>query len=602
MLNVEDAIEAFKDFETRANARRNKQINRIKEDRTFLSGEQWDNKDSMLIDNTRPKRTVNILANSVNSTVNVYATYPYKWYSTDKEADEACEAFLKSGSNARAAYDALFGNTAFGLSYMAIGSEQVADTDGTMVDIPALYCIDKVENVYYDADSVEMDGRDAMEAAIVEFKSKPWVRAKYGEDWVSAKGVAPVVNVTANADPDTMVIVTYYVMEEGKCSVYRMLNDRFLDEPVQLNIDRIPVFPVYGERSWEGDDVIWQGLVRKGAPVQKLINYSFTQLAERMAMSPKPIFLTRPEAVEGYSEGYRNFGRNINPLLLYNATSADGKIAYDPPQRIDNRVQFDDITGIIGSQLDLLSTITGVDSKGIMTGDTPQVTATEVLYNERQTQTTIRHFYANLKDTFKAIGECVLQLLNFGKTSVEVIQGPSDAMQLQVARQELMQLMSVVPEDKRMQLVNGIFMSHPENAVLRNVFGAINSQQGPSKLEMEAFQTVETMKQAITEKEQRITELEDQIKRMEDYQANNDKSTIAEFAKAKMEHQFKQSDMILQAQLDQGLDAGKAAIDARKSEMELEKQAIQLDTARIKAGADIAKAMAPQQQTMPEDR
>ena len=600
MLSVEEAIEQFKDFESRANTRRDKQINRIKEDRTFLSGNQWDKNDALLIDNTRPKRTVNILANSVNSTVNVYATYPYKWYSRDEEADAACEAFLKNGSNARAPYDALFGNVAFGLSYMAIGSETVNDTDGTQVDVPALYCIDKTENVYYDPDSVEMDGHDAMEAAIVEFKSKPWVRAKYGEEWITAKGVRPIVNVTANADTETMVIVTYYVMEEGKCSVYRLLNDRFLDEPVQLNVDRIPVFPVYGERSWVDDEVVWQGLVRKGAPIQKLLNYSFTQLSERMAMSPKPVFLTRPEAVEGYSEGYRNFARNVNPLLLYNATSPDGKVQYEPPQRIDNRVQFDDITGIIASQLDLLSTITGVDAKGIMNGDTPQVTATEVLYNERQTQTTIRHFYANLRDTFKSIGETVLQLLNFGKVSVDVIQGPSDAMQLQVARQELMQLMSVVPEDKRMQLVNGIFLSHPENAVLRNVFGAINTNPGPSPLEQEAFQTVEAMKDAIGQKDMQIQDLQDQIKRYEDYNNNNDKQLVADFAKAKMDHQFKQEDMILQAQLDQGLDADKAAIDAQKSEMELEKQAIQLDTARIKARADIAKAMMPQQK--PEAR
>jgi hypothetical protein len=596
MLTAEEAIEQFKDFEYRANTKRDKQINRIKDDREFLSGSQWDATDNMLIDNTRPKRVVNVLANSVNATVNVYATYPYKWYCRDEEADQACEAFLKSGSNARAAYDALYGNTAFGLSYLAIGSETLTDTDGTKVDVPALYCVDKTENVYYDPDSVEMDGHDAMEAAIVEFKSKAWVKAKYGEDWVTEKGVAPVVNVTANSDPDTMVIVTYYVMEDDKCHVYRMLNNDFLDEPVELDIDRIPVFPVYGERTWENGDVMWQGLVRKGAPIQKMLNYAFTQLSERMAMSPKPIFLTRPEAVEGYSEGYRNFARNINPLLLYHPCSADGKIQYEPPQRIDNKVQFDDITGIIGSNLDLLSTITGVDAKGVMNGDAPQVTATEVLYNERQAQTTIRHYYANLRDTFKSVGETVLQLLNFGRVNVDVIQGPADAMQLQVARQELMQLMSVVPEDKRMQLVNGIFMSHPDNAVLRNVLGAINTTPGPTPLEQQAMATVETMKDAIVQKDQQIQELQDQIKRMEDFNANNDKSLMADFVKAKIDHQYKQEDMILQAQLDQGLDADKAALDAEKAEIDLQTKAIQLDTARVKANTEIAKAMQPVKQ------
>lgn len=589
MLSAEEAIEKFRDFEQRSSKRRDIQINRIKEDREFLSGDQWDENDNKLIDATRPKRTVNVLANSVNSTVNVYATYPYKWYCNDEKADEACEAFLKSGSNARAAYDALYGNVAFGLSYFAIGSESMTDRDGTVIDVPALYCVNKVENVYYDPDSVENDGRDAMECAIVEFKSKQWVKAKYGSEWVTDKGVAPYVNVSANNDPDTMVFVTYYVMEDGKCNVYRLLNNDFIDEPVRLNVSRIPVFPVYGERTWVNGDVVWQGLVRKGAPIQKLLNYAFTQLSERMAMSPKPIFLTSPEVVEGYSEGYRNFSKNVNPLLLYNRSSADGKVEYKEPTRLDNRVPFDDITGIIGSNLELLSTITGVDAKGVMNGDTPQVTATEVLYNERQAQTTIRHYYANLRDSFKAVGECVLELLNMGKHNVDVIQGPADAMQLQVARQELMQLMSVVPEDKRMQLVNGIFLSHPDNAVLRNVFGAINANPGPSALEQQAFATIETMKQAIAEKDQRIIEMEDEVKRLDDFIKNSDRDLRAEFLKGAMDHKYKQEDMVLEAQLKQGADPYKEEAEIAKSEMDLQKQAIQLDAAKVKAGAEIIK-------------
>lgn len=307
-------------------------------------------------------------------------------------------------------------------------------------------------------------------------------------------------------------------------------------------------------------------------------------------MSPKPTFITHGEAVENLDSGYKTFQYNSNPLLLYNRTSTDGKVTFEPPQRIDNRVQFDDITGIIGAQLELLSTITGVDAKGLMAGDKPEITATEVIYNQRETQTSIRHYFANLRVSFRAIGSVVLQLLNLGRRRVEVIQGPSEFFELETARQELMQLMSMVPEDKRMQFVNGIFLSHPDNPVMRSVFAAINANPGPSMLEQEAMQTVETMKDAIAQKDNQIVELQEQIKRMEQAQNNSDKSTIAEFAKAKMEHNFRQEDMILQAQLDQGLDADKAAIDARKAEIDLESKAIALDTQKVKATAEILKA------------
>lgn len=592
MLNTEEAIEAWKKFEARANTKRSKQINNIKEDRAFLSGEQWDAADLDLIDATRPKRTVNVLGNSINSTTNVYASYPYKFYSPNEDVDGACEAFMKHGSNSRAPYDALYSNVAFGLAYMAIGSEQVTDYQtGEAVDVPALYNIDKVENVYFDPDSVEMDGHDAMEAGIVEYRSKEWVKAKYGEDWAPDKGVRAVVNTTDNKSPDTMAIVTYYRMSKNKCEVYRMLNQDFIDEPVTLEIDRIPVFPVYGERIWDGDDVIWQGLVRKGAAIQKLINYAFTQLSERMALAPKPIFITEGESVEGLDEGWRNFTRNRNPLLVYKRWNADKTIENLEPKRVDNHVPFDDITGIIGSNLELLSTITGVDAKGIMMGETAQKTATEVLQGERQTQCTIRHFYANLRDTLKSVGETVLQLLGFGKVVLDVIQGPEDSIQLQVARQELMTLMSVVPEDKRMNLINGVFLTHPDNAVMRNIFASVNTNPGPSPIELQQQDVIEQMKNAIGEKNVQIQELQEQIKRYELFQDNNERDLHAQFAKSAMDHKFHQEDMILQAQLDAGLDADKAAVEAEKDRMELEKQAIQLDTAKVKANTEMAKAV-----------
>ena len=107
MLNVEECIEKFKDFESRCTAKRSEQIERIKSDRDFIAGEQWDEDDSKLIAKNRPRRTVNIVSNSIHSVVNQYANYPYKWYSEDEEVNAAGEAFLKTGSNARAALDAL---------------------------------------------------------------------------------------------------------------------------------------------------------------------------------------------------------------------------------------------------------------------------------------------------------------------------------------------------------------------------------------------------------------------------------------------------------------------------------------------------------------
>lgn len=589
MKTIDEVIELWKDFESRATAKRSTQISRIKEDREFISGDQWDRDDSRLIAASRPRRTINVLANSVNSTANSYANYPYKWFSDNPEVDAAADAFLKSGGNARAAYDALFSSVAFGLGYFALGSESITDESGESVEIPALYSVDKVENVYFDPDSVEIDGRDAVEAAIVEFRSKNYIQAKYGSEWVTSKGVRPVVNVSGNIDPDMMCIVTYFRLEDGKCSVYRLLNHDFLEEPSQLDLERVPIFPVYGERSWDGDEIIWQGIVRKGAPIQKILNYAFTQLAERMAQAPKPAFLTTPQAVEGYDEGYRNFANNMNPLLLWNATSDDGKTANEKPQRMDNSVQFGDITQIISANLELLSTITGVDAKGLTDGS-PQVTATEVIYNERQTQQTIRHFYANLRDTFKAVGEAVVRLIGFGVVNLDVIQGPSEYMEKQVARQELASLAAIVPEAEKMKMIDGILLSHGDNPIIRNVFGALHSQPQPTDMERQAFDTVEKMKAAIGEKDAQIAELQRQLEQWKQFSENGDKSTQAKFAEMQLKHQQDLETMAFKAQLDAGKNAEYAQMNAAAKQMELEKQAAELDAANAKANAEIIKA------------
>lgn len=599
MLDVKEAIESFKDFDNRCQ-KNDKQINRIKEDRRFLSGQQWDTSDDMYVPKPRVRRTVNIIGNSVNSVANQYANYPYKWYSSNEEIDGVCNAFLKAGSNNRAPFDALGSTVAFGLGYMSLGSETMTDFDGTKVDVPALYSVDKVENVMFDPDSVEIDGSDAVEAAILEFKSKNYIKAKYGNDWVTDRGVAPVVNVRANNDPDQMVIVTYFKVEDGKCSVYRMLNNDFLEEPSQLNISRVPVFPVYGERSWDDDDIVWQGLVRKAAPIQRLINYAFTQLQERMAMAPKPTWMTTGEAIEGYQNDWKYNQFNLNQVMVRNATSEDGKIEYPEPKRFDNGVRFDDITGIISSNLELMSTITGVDAKGIF--DNPQMTATEVNYNERQVQATTRHYFANLRDTFKAVGETLLQLLGYGDIDLEVIQGPQEYMQQQVARAELVQLAGMVPEQNKMNIVDGILLSHSNNPVLRNVFGAIHRSPEPTQMEQEAFQTIDQMKMALDQKNQQIQEMQKQIERYETGLMSQDKSIEADVVKMQLKHKQDMEMEAFKSELNGNTDAQKAQTEAIKSQMDLEKAAIQLDTTKVKAAAEITKATMPQKEVIYEDR
>lgn len=590
MMDIEEAIESFHEFESRASAKRETQIERIKEDRAVLAGDQWSKDDRRLVGRGRVRRTINVTNNAVNAVVNNYIGFPYAYFSGDSELDGLMAAWLKTKSNERAVKEALSGSVAFGLSYLCLGTDTVSDMQGSM-EIPVVYTVPDVANIYFDPDSTELDGSDAIEAAIVELRSKNYVKAMYGEEYTERTTGAPFVNVSSNKNEDVMAIVTYYKIEDGDCVCYRMLGDQFLQEPVALGVQRIPIIPVYGEQTWDDDEIIYQGIVRKATPIQRLINMCFTQLGERMAMAPKPVFMTTPEAIEGYSEGYKTFQFNANPLALWNDKSADGKRDLPMPVRIDNKVEFGDLTGIIASNLELMASITGVDSRGMFDNKT-ELTATEVLSSEKQYQTNIRHYFDNLRYSFKSMGELVLQLLGYGEISLEVTQGPDEQMQRQVARNELITLAGIVPDQQKSALVDGILLSSGNNAILRDTYGRLHQMPAPTAMEEQMGMTIEQMKSAIEERDQKMQEMQKQIDFYEKSSAEQDKNLQAQFAEMDLKHQQELEKMAFKAELDAGLNAGQAQTEAIKNQMEIEKQGIQLDTARVKAVAEQTKAVA----------
>lgn len=620
MLNIDEAIKAFQDFESRASAKRETQMSRIKEDRSILAGDQWSKQDKKMLGRGRSKRTINITANAVNNVVNNYLGFPYAYFSGDNELDGMLAAWLKTKSNAKAVSDGLRGSVSFGLNYLCMGTDTISDDQGSM-EIPVVYTVADVTNIYFDPDSVSDNGDDAMEAAIVELRSKTYVKNKFGEKFLFTDGTTPTVHVNFNHNEDMMAVVTYYKIEDNRCTCYCIVGDKFLYDPVQLPINRVPIVPVYGEQTWgdDGDEILWQGVVRKATPIQQLINIGFTQLGERMLQAPKPTITADPEAVEGYTEQYKNFCYTLNPLLLYNPKSADGKRDLQPPTRTDNTVQYSDLTGIIGSNLELMSSVVGVDSRAVFDTRT-ELTATEVLTSQKQYQTQIRHYFDNLRSSFKAVGEMVLQLFGYGNINLTVTQGPDEYLQRQIARNELITLAGIVPDQQKVAIVDGILMASGNNAILRDTYNRLHQVPAPTAMEEQMGMTIEQMKAAIEERDQKMQEMQEQIDYYEKSSRDQAQNLEAHFAELGVKHEQEMEKMAFKAELaaadtesrlqqqelkhqdDLETVAFKAELDAQDNAaqrqadailagMEVEKEGIALDTARVKAAAEQTKAI-----------
>lgn len=595
----QDILNKFKRFQSRSKARYSGLFDRIRDNRKFLSNKQWGKRDDKFISKMRNRITVNVISNQCNSVANSYAAYPFTWFVGDEDIDKRIDQFFESDSNASASQEALLDTASFGLGVLALGS----DTDESGNNIPVIYSVDDLERVLLDPDSVELDGSDAMEGALIDYRSREWIRVHMGESYLPDERAKSVLGEAGCSE--LVPIITYYALDTDGCHVYTFVNDKEVTETeiaddgtesVKDNIipiHRVPIFPVWGERMWDDNDKkTYCGLVSKTEDVQRIVNYAFTQLAERLGLSPKPQWQGSVETFKDLDKYYKDAGSGLNPIIPYNRLANDNKTELKPPQRFDNSVQFADVQGIVSSTLDMLPSITGVDSKGLADVET-DVTATAVEYTSKVFKNNIRHFISHLRTTFKSLGDTVVSLMGFNGVKVKVTQGPEHYMELQVARQEITALIPMVDPSQKPALVNALLRTHPCNEILANLYADINSAPAPTQQELQLQQLVEKMKTAIDGKDQEILNLTEQLEAVRKQVENTDKGLQADLLKAKMQHEFKMEELAFQSQLNGNIDAEKAAAEADKAQMDVESKAIALETQKVKSAAEIAKATQP---------
>jgi hypothetical protein len=601
-----DVLNKFKKFAARSKSAFAEMYERIRSDRSYMSGEgQWTKEDDNFIAPTRNRVTVNVLANQVHSVANKYSSYPFTWYTGDQNIDKEIDDFFSEDSNRFATEEALLDCVSFGLGVLCLGTDTTADGR----NVPVIYAITDPERVMLDPDSTELDGSDAMEGALVDYRSKEWVRVHMGEEYLPNRKAKPVFD-GAFSQPGLVPIVTYYWLDTDGCHVATFVNDVEVEEKNEngevvdsvLPFMRIPIFPVYGERSWTNSDkVIYRGLIAKGKTVQKIVNYSMCQLIERLQLSPKPLFRGYMESFKGYDSYYKKIGSGQNPIAPAQRLANDGKTQLALPEVYNPNIQFADLQNITNGTMNMLSSITGVDSKGLADNES-EITATAVMYTSQVFQNNIKHFFSHLRTSFKALGDTVMVLMGHNGQKIDVAQGPEAYMQLQVARQELSSLIGVVEPMQKGAIVNAILRTHPDNEILAQLYAELNSAPQPTQNEIQLQQLVEQMKTAIENKDQEILSLTAQVEAYQRSDKSQDKSHIYDLEKMKLEHQYGMEDEILKAQLNQGADAEKEAAeaerermrteaDARKAALDIESKNISLETQKIKSASEIMNSL-----------
>ena len=609
-----DVIKSFKEFQKKSRKKYKKLVDRIKDEKKYVSTTQYSKDDIEVLGESRTKNQLNVVKNAIRTIINTYRETPYRWNVIDKMTNQPSENlnsaginFLENPDNATAAIEALESSTSFGLGVLVLTTDYGIDGNPE----PVMYSIANLDNVYLDPDITKTNGADAHAAAIVELKSREWVEAEYGIDISTID--KPMVDIDEEYDrKEYMPLVTYYKKDKEGVMVYRMIGNE-IAEAIPLPLTYIPIIPVFGEKCYEDEKLSWTGIVSQMEGVQKLINYAYTNVLIRLAVSPKNQWITDSESIEGNESYFKNSNKTLNPLLIYNSWSSDRKRELPKPERLSNEIPLGDVGEMFSQSLQMVNNIIGIPAIGLESE--VEKSATEVLTNEKTFQNNVRTYMWNLRSSLVVAGMCFFELLSqqplWGAVKINMVQGPDEGLKKQEARVILqsMQPLLTEPQDQR-KLLLAMANVENENEYVKALVNIL--QPMPTQQELQDQELLGQADQEIKQRDLQIAQLQKQLedeKRQSELKAY---SLERELTLQNMKHQQEMEKMLLQHRLDGELtdkDLMEMSAATQKNEMELEKQAMELDRKKaevqmenevqmVKSASDIAVANAKAKQSI----
>lgn len=606
MNESNDIIKSFKEFQKKSRKKYKNLVNRIKDEKKYISTTQYSKNDIEVLGEDRTKNQLNVVKNAIRTIINTYRETPYRWHVVDKMTNKDSETmnaaginFLENPDNATAAIEALESATSFGLGVLVLTTDYGVDGNPE----PVMYSISNLDNVYLDPDITKTNGADARAAAIVELKSREWVESEYGIDISTID--KPMVDIDEEYDrKDYMPLVTYYKKDKNGVTVYRMIGNKIVDA-IELPLTYIPIVPVFGEKCYEDEKLSWTGIVSQMEGVQKLINYAYTNVLIRLAVSPKNLWITDSESVEGNESYFKNSNKTLNPLLIYNSWSIDRKRELPKPERLSNEIPLGDVGEMFSQSLQMVNNIIGIPAIGLESE--VEKSATEVLTNEKTFQNNVRAYIWNLRSSLVVAGMCFFELLSnqplWGAVKITMVQGPDEGLKKQEARVILqsMQPLLTEPQDQR-KLLLAMANVESENEYVKNLIEIL--QPMPTAQELRDQELLGQADAEIKQRDMQIVQLQKQLedeKRQSELKAY---SLERELALAQIKHQQEMEKMLLEHRLAGELtdkDLMEMSAENAKNQMELEKEAISLDREKtkvamenevqmVKSAAEFAKA------------
>lgn len=577
----------LKDFDERNKT----DVQRMRKDRAFACGDQWNEFVTAAGESGRPEAVFNMIDNFKNAIVNPFLARPFDIsYTTETTQQQespvdAINEWVRKLQNEwqtkNAIETGLIASVECGRGFF-----YVTNTENNKIGV---FAVDDPTMVMFDPNSTEINGSDAETCAVVEYITKSKAKAKYGElyDEDVRKDFLPNLGENFNPQEDMSIIVNFYELKtdyeekdfegqkvriENKSVLFTKFLDGNVVQQVSLPLKHIPVVPICGTNTWIDKHRTFVGITHKLRYPQMVINYAVRQLMERLARTPKSQLIIGKTALQGNEKYYENADKNLSPLLPFNDfTSGGQKIA--PPVRFDNSVQCDDIISIVQGQMDLMASIVGMPLSGVASSLGAEETAESILLRTKSTESNVSHFTEHAKQSVKQLGVVLLEFYTMYNTAVAgadirvvVGAGPEAITSKMEARRQLLALSQLYPEDMKPVIAYGITktLDNIEIASVSNMLAKLlppevlsNEIPQVAKLQQQLAQVLQASQQQMAQKDETIKDLQNQLLQLQ-------LKTDSEVQIAAMNNASKEKIAAMNLMGKQQETEQKGAIDAQK--------------------------------------
>lgn len=612
----EGTLSRLKKFIRDFNAACGEDVKRMRKDRAFAAGDQWNEYEND-INSGRPEAVFNIIDNFKNAIRNPFLSRPFDLqYETENPSvidvsglNDWARRIQQEWQTKNAIETGLDCGIDCGRGFMY--ATNVNDGKDGKVGV---FAVNDPTMVMFDPNSTEINGSDAERCVICEYMSKTKAKAKYGTryDEDTRDNFVPDLGDNYRPKEDMCIVINFYELQlsydnDGN-EIRHVLFSKFVDGNIVrqdiLDLKHIPVVPICGTKTWLNKRNTFVGITHKLRYPQMVINYAVRQLMERLARTPKSQVVIGKTALQGNEKYYENMDKNLSPLLVYNDFTSGGQ-KIELPFRFDNSVQCDDIIKIVQGQMELMSTIVGMPLTGIAGSLGAEETAESILLRTKSTESNVSHFTEHAKQSMKQLGVVLLEWYNIyadvpidGGVFPVVGAGPETITSKAEARRQLLALSQLYPENMKPVIAYGITRTL-DNVEISSVSKMLAKLLPPEVLSDEIPQVAQLqqqMQQIVDYDRQQMAQKDEQIKNLQNQLMQLQLKTQSEYNIAAMNNASKEKIAALNLMAKQQETQQKGELDAKKmymdAEREQQKAGLELETKTKLANIEIVKKLA----------